>query len=87
MEIKPILKQLDLHQNIIKTPTQTDSDSVKSGDGGDVSRKLSLACYYCNYQGKSNDEILSHSVNRHTGKPARPDPSLLNLLKPQQQES
>jgi hypothetical protein len=63
--------------------SQNNSGSVKSGDGGDggdVSKKLSFACHYCNYQGKSNDEIISHSVIRHQGKPARPDPSLLELM-------
>ena len=61
---------------------QIPSDKGASGDSGDsggILQKLK-PCHYCNYQGKSEDELLSHSVNRHPGKPARPDPSLLELM-------
>jgi hypothetical protein len=50
------------------TNTQNDSDLIKSGDGGDsgdVYRKLSFTCHYCSYEAKSENEILSHSVNAH----------------------
>lgn len=43
--------------------------------------KSLVSCYYCSYQGKSESEVLKHSVNAHPGIPARPDPSLLELMK------
>ncbi len=40
----------------------------------------SILCHYCNYQGKSENQVLVHSINAHPGKPARPDPNLLDLM-------
>jgi hypothetical protein len=63
-------------------PSQNDSDLSKSGDSGDsgdVFRKISFACHYCSYKGKSESELLNHSVNTHPGRPARPDESILKL--------
>jgi hypothetical protein len=39
-----------------------------------------VPCHYCDYQGKSENEVLTHSINSHPGKPARPDPDLLEEL-------
>lgn len=39
-----------------------------------------ISCNHCSYQGNSEYEVLRHSVNAHPGKPARPDPSLLELI-------
>lgn len=39
-----------------------------------------IPCVYCNYQGKSENEVLNHSVNAHPQIPARPDPNLLKLI-------
>jgi hypothetical protein len=39
-----------------------------------------IPCVHCSYQGKSENEVLTHSVNAHPGKPARPNPKLLELM-------
>jgi hypothetical protein len=41
---------------------------------------LIMSCSHCSYQGKSENEILVHSVNVHPGLPVRPDPDLLELI-------
>ena len=73
-KISPLEKK-EIHAQI----TSDKGASGGSGDSGGILQKLKH-CHYCNYQGKSEDELLSHSVNRHPGKPARPDPSLLELM-------
>ena len=40
-----------------------------------------IHCHYCGYTGSSEKEIERHSINAHPGKPARPDPTLLELTK------
>ena len=40
----------------------------------------SINCHYCNYQGKSENDLLKHSVNCHTRRIARPDKDLLDLI-------
>lgn len=70
--------------NNILNYAQITSDLDKSGDSGDsadsggVLRNLSLmpspfSCRYCNYQGKSENDVLVHLVNAHPGKPAQSD--------------
>jgi hypothetical protein len=49
-------------------------------------QSLLIPCNYCNYQGKSENEVLTYSVISHPGKPARPDPSLLELLQKQKKD-
>jgi hypothetical protein len=71
---------------------QISNDISSAGDAGDVgdvfgksfmSSSSSLpslfTCHYCSYQGKSEDEVLIHSVNTHPGKPAQPDEAITNL--------
>ena len=59
----------------IKEDTKTNGHSQK------VSQVSYLSCHYCSYQGKSESEVLSHSMSAHPGIPARPDPELLELIK------
>ena len=39
-----------------------------------------IQCNHCSYQGNSENEVLSHSVNAHKGIPARPDFCLNELI-------
>jgi len=41
---------------------------------------LIISCIHCSYQGKSENEVLVHSLNTHPGLPARPDSALLELM-------
>jgi hypothetical protein len=67
--------------NTVQNQEQSESSSSSSEE------PLSLIpCIHCNYQGKSENEVLAHSVNAHSGIPARPDLSLLNSIKQQRQE-
>jgi hypothetical protein len=43
-----------------------------------------IPCHYCDNKFDCEKELLTHSLNMHPGKPARPDPDLLKLM--QQQE-
>jgi hypothetical protein len=43
--------------------------------------KSSIPCHYCNFTNNNENEVLRHSINVHPGKPARPDTSLLELMK------
>jgi hypothetical protein len=45
-----------------------------------------IPCHYCNYTNSNEKQVERHSVISHPGKPARPDPSLLELLQQQQQQ-
>jgi hypothetical protein len=67
-----------------QTYAQNNSDLAKSGDGGasgDVFTKLSFVCHYCNYSSNDESKVERHSVISHPGKIARPDESLLELMK------
>jgi hypothetical protein len=45
------------------------------------SKEDSIQCHYCNFTSSTEKEVERHSVISHPGKIARPDPSLLELLK------
>ncbi len=56
-------------------------ESLKLSSSLQYSKQLSsIPCHYCSYQGKTENEVLVHSVNVHPGLPARPEPSLLELM-------
>jgi hypothetical protein len=45
-----------------------------------------ISCHYCNFTSKTENEVIRHSVISHPGKPARPDPSLLESIKNRQEK-
>jgi hypothetical protein len=68
--------------------TSQSSSNLGKFDERDEKSSLEISCHYCNYKGKSESEVLNHSVISHPGKPARPDPDLAELInnKDKQQE-
>ena len=40
-----------------------------------------IPCHYCKFTSNNESEVLTHSINVHPGKPARPETSLLELMK------
>lgn len=48
--------------------------------------KSLISCHYCDYTNYDENKVLKHSVNRHPSKPARPDPSLIELMKKIEEE-
>ena len=53
-----------------------------SGHSSSLSSKEdSIQCHYCNFKSNKESEVERHSVISHPGKIARPDPSLLKLMK------
>ena len=76
-------KQEQLIPQNDKTITKTDNnnDPKTNGHSQKVSYPSHVSCHYCSYQGKSESEVLSHSMSAHPGIPARPDPELLELIK------
>jgi hypothetical protein len=71
--------------NMAKNVNETDTKS--NGHSYKVSQVSYVSCHYCSYQGKSEEEVINHSVKLHPGKPARPDPELLELLRKSKQEA
>jgi hypothetical protein len=43
-----------------------------------------IPCHYCSYQGKSENEILIHSINAHPAKPA--DETIIILEKEEKEK-
>src|SRR5688572_2816741 len=88
-----ILSKIDsLDNKDITSTTKNKEDGEISNTGLQESLKLSsslqyskqlsfIPCHYCSYQGRTENEVLVHSVNAHPGLPARPEPSLLELMK------
>jgi hypothetical protein len=61
---------------------QLEPSSLSSSSTTTTTEQSSLIpCNHCSYQGKSEHEVLVHSVNTHPGLPARPDHNLLELIK------
>jgi hypothetical protein len=60
-------------------------DATISNDNKLLNKPLIL-CHYCNFKSNNENELLTHSVNFHPGKPARPDPEMLKLLQQQEQQ-
>ena len=58
----------------------------EENEGEEENQELSISCHYCNYKGSSENEVERHSFISHPGKPARPDPSLLKLIKGYEKE-
>jgi hypothetical protein len=70
------------------TEEQLESSSLPSSSTTTTTEQsLLISCNHCSYQGKSENEVLTHSVISHPGKPARPDPEMLKLLQHQQQQN
>lgn len=61
--------------NIVHNEELRASPSYSSDESSSL-----IPCNHYNYQGKSENEVLVHSVNAHQGKPARPDPDLLIII-------
>ncbi len=64
-------------------PTDNDAYSynvsVQASQKEETKSSYLFPCHYCDYQGKSEDEVLVHSINAHKGKPARPDSYLVRV--------
>jgi hypothetical protein len=58
--------------------TSDNDNSGASGASGGILHK-EIQCHYCNYKGKSENEVISHSVNAHPKKPALPDETITSL--------
>ncbi|HEX6645729.1 MAG TPA: hypothetical protein VF047_00965 [Nitrososphaeraceae archaeon] len=85
-KISPIKSNLAKFDNKDIITTSIENEQASNTIFKEQSSLSSISCHHCNYKGKSENEVLRHSVNAHPGKPARPDPSLLELLQQQQQK-
>jgi hypothetical protein len=74
-------EQLIPQNNNITTKNTTNTDTKTNEHSLEVSYQSYVSCHYCSYQGKSENEVLNHSINSHPGIPARPDKSILKLMK------
>ena len=52
---------------------EKDEKSTTNTIKEDNKKDILIPCHYCGYQGKSENEVLVHSVNSHPKVPARPD--------------
>ena len=64
-------------EKISNTMTQ---EQIESSSSSSSEQSSLIPCNYCNYKGKSETEVLVHSVNVHPRLSARPDPNLLKLI-------